>query len=141
MWFLRSSAGLAFLTIPFALDGAGDSHSKIPLMCLLVGATHLFAIFAPKKHLRLSVGLMMGSSLLLLAGFTFITILSALLSPTSGQSWPWVLGKIAHGLLFLTAILLAPRIRLGIEEIVVPAISGVWYTVLSIVLIQVLGHL
>ncbi len=66
-------------------------------------------------------------------------ILAALLAPTPGQAAPWFWGMIAHGALFLTTILLARRIRLGIEELVVPVISGLGYTVFSILLIQVVA--
>jgi hypothetical protein len=139
---LRIASIIALFTLPFALAEAGNAPGRIPLLCLTAGIPHLIAAFAPASRSGASIGIALGSSLLLFSGLTFNTLLSVvLLFPVAGSSWPWLFAAVAHGLMFAAGVVATRSQRAPIADIPIYGCVGFAYSILSVVLIQKLAKL
>jgi hypothetical protein len=140
MAILRIAAIIALLTLPFALAEAGNSRGRIPLLCLVAGIPHLIAAFAPKARSGASIGIALGSSLLLFAGLMFNTLLSLIrFFPVPGSSWPWLCAAAAHGMMFMAGIVAKRSEILPVGDVSIYGVMGFGYSIVSIIFVQALS--
>jgi hypothetical protein len=144
MAFVRITAIFALFTFPFALAHTvrPAPPDKILYLCLQLGLPHLFVAFSPKATRNASIGIALGSSLLLFLGISLITLFGWFLGTAVFESvpgerdavmWPWILASAAHGAMFAAAIFAdrANKLRISVPMY---GFIGFAYSALSILL-------
>ncbi|MFZ0883054.1 MAG: hypothetical protein WAN14_06615 [Candidatus Acidiferrales bacterium] len=143
MRILRIAALSGLLVFPFALAAETDyARIRIPLICLVLSLPYLLAIFGPAKSSGPIAGIALGSSFALFIFFTVNTFFSLIrLFPATGTLAFVLWGMVAHGAMFVAAILVARAARTPIQQVALYACIGFAYATLSLFAIKPIGTL